>query len=283
MASEEQIHNAEQDYLSGMKYKDLATKYNVTMNTIKSWRKRHGWTREKGAPKTEKRVHPKTKGAPQKIVDELEANGELNDKQKLFCLFYLQSFNATKAYQRAYDVDYETANRAGSRLLANDGIRGELTRLKRIRQEAEALTAEDVLHELKRQAFADVGDYVDFYTHDEQLIAMYGPMLDDNKEPVVQKRSRIYLSNKEDVDTSLIKSVKVGKDGVDVELFDKQKALELLLKHLEPETESHVRKAKADAEISEAKAKLLSGKGTERKAKIDKYLDELGALLDEDD
>ncbi|GEK28125.1 terminase gpP N-terminus-related DNA-binding protein [Furfurilactobacillus siliginis] len=59
MASEEQIYNAEQDYLSGMKYKDLATKHNVTINTIKSWHKRHGWTREKGAPKTEKGVHSK--------------------------------------------------------------------------------------------------------------------------------------------------------------------------------------------------------------------------------
>ncbi|GEK28126.1 hypothetical protein IV55_GL000795 [Furfurilactobacillus siliginis] len=138
---------------------------------------------------------------------------------------------------------------------------------------------EDVLHELKRQAFADVGDFVNFYTHDGQLITMYGPMVDENKDPVVQKRSRIYLSNKDEVDTTLIKSVKVGKDGVDVELFDKQqKALELLLKHLEPETHSRTRKAKADAEISEAKVKLINGKNTERKAKIDKHLDDLGGI-----
>ncbi|HAM1380068.1 TPA: TerS, partial [Listeria monocytogenes] len=31
---------AEQDYNAGMKYKDIAEKYNVTLNTVKSWKKR---------------------------------------------------------------------------------------------------------------------------------------------------------------------------------------------------------------------------------------------------
>ncbi|MFB8733876.1 phage terminase small subunit-related protein [Bacillus sp. SL00103] len=30
-----------------MKYKDLAEKYGVSINTIKSWKKRHGWERKK--------------------------------------------------------------------------------------------------------------------------------------------------------------------------------------------------------------------------------------------
>ena len=49
---------ARKDYESGMKYKDIADKYSVSLNTVKSWKKRHGWLREKkGAPK-------KTRGAP---------------------------------------------------------------------------------------------------------------------------------------------------------------------------------------------------------------------------
>ena len=31
---------AEADYMSGMKYKDIAEKYNVSLNTVKSWKKR---------------------------------------------------------------------------------------------------------------------------------------------------------------------------------------------------------------------------------------------------
>ncbi|MCY7983366.1 phage terminase small subunit [Bacillus inaquosorum] len=54
---------AQKDYVKGMKYKDLAEKYGVSVNTIKSWKQRHGWERKKGAP-TEKSVHTKKAGAP---------------------------------------------------------------------------------------------------------------------------------------------------------------------------------------------------------------------------
>ncbi|MFP7238128.1 phage terminase small subunit [Bacillus altitudinis] len=60
---ESQHIQAEKDYVKGMKYKDLAEKYGVSINTIKSWKKRHGWERKKGAPK-EKSVHTKKGGQP---------------------------------------------------------------------------------------------------------------------------------------------------------------------------------------------------------------------------
>jgi uncharacterized protein YjcR len=54
---------AEQDYLQGMKYKEIAEKFGVSINTVKSWKQRHGWDRKTGAPKT-KRVHTNKGGAP---------------------------------------------------------------------------------------------------------------------------------------------------------------------------------------------------------------------------
>lgn len=49
---------ARKDYEAGMKYKDIAAKHNVSINTVKSWQRRHGWSRgKKGAPK-------KSRGAP---------------------------------------------------------------------------------------------------------------------------------------------------------------------------------------------------------------------------
>ncbi|GIN07489.1 hypothetical protein J1TS1_16340 [Shouchella clausii] len=54
---------AEKDYKKGMKYKDIAEKHNVSINTVKSWERRYEWSREKGAP-SEKSVHTKKKGAP---------------------------------------------------------------------------------------------------------------------------------------------------------------------------------------------------------------------------
>lgn len=45
---------AEADYMAGMKYKDLADKYNVSLNTIKSWKQRYGWDRKKVCAQKEK-------------------------------------------------------------------------------------------------------------------------------------------------------------------------------------------------------------------------------------
>lgn len=57
---------AKADYLKGMKYKDLAEKYGVTINTIKSWKQRYDWNRKSVHTKEEenkKSMHTK-RGAP---------------------------------------------------------------------------------------------------------------------------------------------------------------------------------------------------------------------------
>ena len=48
---------AYEDYKSGMKRKDIAAKYQVSINTVKSWKQRH-WNKKEGAPPKKK------KGAP---------------------------------------------------------------------------------------------------------------------------------------------------------------------------------------------------------------------------
>ena len=231
----EKWEEAEQDYLAGMKYKDIATTYEVTLNTVKSWKQRYEWSRS-GAPPKKKSVHTKQKGVHTKsnvddVIDELDEYG-LTDKQNVFVVLYLKSFNATQAYMDAYGVDSNTARTNGSRLLTNANIRTAIKRIKAARLKDVAVEEEDIIAQWAKQSFADVGDYVEFGTHSEQIMAAYGPMVDGNKEPVMQDRSRIYLKNKEDVDTSLIKTIKVGKDGPVVELFDKTKAQENLLNEL---------------------------------------------------
>lgn len=49
--------------MNGLKYKEIAEKYGVSLNTVKSWKQRHGWDRKKGAHKP-KRVHTNKGGAP---------------------------------------------------------------------------------------------------------------------------------------------------------------------------------------------------------------------------
>lgn len=56
---------AYKDYQSGMKYKDIAEKYNVSLNTVKSWKTRHKWLRTvKGVHTKNKGVHTKKGGQP---------------------------------------------------------------------------------------------------------------------------------------------------------------------------------------------------------------------------
>ncbi|VIG07152.1 DNA-binding protein [Clostridioides difficile] len=45
-----------QDYLKGMKQKEISAKYDISLNTLKSWIKRYNWSKEKkkGAPKSKK-------------------------------------------------------------------------------------------------------------------------------------------------------------------------------------------------------------------------------------
>lgn len=56
------------DYLSGVPPKKLAEKYGTSMNTIKSWIKRYGWSKMKkqGAPSKDEGAPSDAQGAPRK-------------------------------------------------------------------------------------------------------------------------------------------------------------------------------------------------------------------------
>lgn len=50
------------DYVKGLKYKEIAEKYGVTLNTVKSWKTRYGWSRD-GMQTNDKSVHTMKRGA----------------------------------------------------------------------------------------------------------------------------------------------------------------------------------------------------------------------------
>lgn len=225
----EKWEQAETDYLDGMKYKDIADKYDVTLNTVKSWKQRYGWSRNSAPPKS-KSVHTKEKGMHtntkvEQALDKLE-DSDLVDKQKAFAVEYLKSFNATQAYMNVYDVDYNTARTNGSRLLTKANIQEAISELRKARLKDLAVTEQDILQMWAKQAFADIGDYVDFGGH--QAVE-----LDSEGKPTGSYHvSFVQLLNKSQVDTSLIKKVTLGKDGPVIELHDQVKAQERLLSYL---------------------------------------------------
>lgn len=207
---------AYEDYKSGMKYKEIATKYEVSINTVKSWKSRK-W----GAPPAEKVAHKKKKVATKKEVKPVIENKNLTEQQKMFCLFYLQHFNATKAYQQAYQCEYKTANASGSRLLVNTSIKEELHRLKAELQQDLFVSVQDLIKEYVKQSFSDITDYTEFGT---ELVELD----DGSKAPF----SFVRLKDSDEVDGTLIQEVKKGKDGVSVKMYDKQKAMSELMKYL---------------------------------------------------
>lgn len=247
---------AEEDYINGMKYKDIAEKYNVSINTVKSWKTRYKWCKDnkKGVHTKNKKVEKvctqnkkstenkkqNTENNKEPIADEVKEvmeNEELTDKQRLFCIYYSKCFNATKAYLKAYTCTYETAMVAGPRLLGNVRVKEQIEELTKIRFNKEALK-NGVLQKYIDIAFSDLGDYVEFgkkqvpqWTKNKD--GEYVPVVDpETGEQKIKEYSYVDLKDSISVDTSLISEVSEGKDGIKFKLADKMKALDFLNKYL---------------------------------------------------
>lgn len=211
--------------------KELAEKHGVKPSTLRSRKNREGWTKENETSQrnAKKNVATQQKSvATQKAIEQLEQNDELNDKQKQFCLLYLKYFNATKAYKEAYGCSHATADTNGPALLGNTRIKEELSRLKKAQRSEMYVDSLDIKREWLKQAFVDPTDYVEFGTREEQVMGAFGPLEDDDGNPIMQTKNYVMFKNSEQVDGTLIKEVRMGKDGPVVQFHDKQKAMDRL-------------------------------------------------------
>lgn len=209
----ENYQKAEADYMSGMKYKDIAEKYNTTINTVKSWKKRYGWNRKEGAHKKEKvcTQNRRSASAPKRHIsdgtEETLQNEELTPEQQIFCIYYSRTFNATQSYLKAYGCSYDVANAKGPMLVVKDSIRREIERLKELKRQQIMISEDDIVELQMRIAGADMGNYVSFGA------------------------AGVILQKSELTDTQLIQEVKEGKNGISIKLSDRQKAIDWLTKY----------------------------------------------------
>lgn len=277
--SNEKYILAETDYMSGMKYKDIADKYNVTINTVKSWKKRYGWERKKGAHKIEKGCTQKRKvqRVVEEAVEQVIENPDLTDKQRLFCVIYIRCFNATKAYQKAYGCSYATAVTNGPALLGNTRIRDEIKRLKQNRLNQEMLDESDIFQRYMDIAFADITDYVTFGQEEVPVMAAFGPVQvtdpDTGEKVTLTKRvNTVRFRESSEVDGALISEVKQGKDGASIKLLDQMKAMQWVSDHMGMATEEQREKIK----LMQARKEKLTGENENEEA-----LDKLDSILKE--
>lgn len=235
------------DYCKGMKYKEIAEKYGVTINTVKSWKTRYKWSKDGKKVCTQNQKKVCTQNFPKKekaeeTVEKVIGNADLTDKQRLFCLFYIRSFNATKAYQKAYQCSYETACGHGSELLKIVEIKNEIQRLKQHRLNRELLDESDIFQKYLDIAFADITDYLEFGTEEVPVMALYGPVKvkdpDTGEEKELTKTvNTVRFRPSAEVDGTILAEVKQGRDGASIKLADRMKALQWLSDHMDLATE----------------------------------------------
>jgi phage terminase small subunit len=144
----------------------------------------------------------------------------LTDKQKLFCIEYCKNFNATQSYVNVYKtVNFNSARVQASRLLTNDNILSYIDELKKNLTSNLKLEINDILENLTKIAFSDMGNYVE-----------WGNKPDDGNSTIEDKNYAI-LKDSNLVDTSLVTEIQSTKAGLKIKLADKLKALGMLLEY----------------------------------------------------
>lgn len=152
----------------------------------------------------------------------------LSNQQKLFCQEYLKlGMNGTQAYLNVYKSckKEETAMASASRLLRNVKVQEYIKELQEKVEEKAVVTIEDIVNELSIIAFGDRTE-----------IAKYTETI--KKDPVKGTETKycdigITPTDKLSVNAKkLISGYKQNTAGINVETYDKMKALELLGKYL---------------------------------------------------
>ena len=141
----------------------------------------------------------------------------MTEKQKLFADEYLIELNATRAYRVAYPAvkKDETARANGSRMLTNANVAKYISERMQERQQRTEVTQDRVIKELAAIAFARATDYVEIRGNGVCGTVVIKPTTDLSDEQV-----------------RAIAGIKEGANGIEIKLNDKEKALELLGRHL---------------------------------------------------
>ena len=224
-------------YKSGMKLVDIAAKLDVPPGTVRRWKSTHNWDGERSETESERSDRQRKKKI-QSVDDgtkETLQNDELTAEQQMFCVYYSRTFNASQSYLKAYGGNYESALRAGPRLLGNVGVRAEIERLKEIKRQQIVTGPDDIVELQMRIAFSDFRD-----------IAEYDAV-------------RITPKDSHMVDTQLIKKVKETRYGVSIEVEDRQKAIDWLTKYflMHPDDKYKAEFDKKRAEVKDDSAEQI--------------------------
>lgn len=264
------------DYDGDIKLIDIAKELNIKDSQIRKWKSQDNWDEKlKGAlpisksnvtnqNKNKNNIKEYIKEPIAEEVKEVLENAELTDKQRLFCIYYIKYFNATKAYQKAYNSSYIVANSEGYKLLVKPCIKSEIEKLKQHKLNQVMLSEEDIFQRYMDIAFSDITDYVNFGKREIEI-------LEDNQSKTIEV-NYVDFNDSYNVDGTIISEVKQGKDGVSIKLHDKMKALQWLSDHMNIATD----KQKLELEVLKSRiVKDNSKNNTNSTAKLDSILGQI--------
>ena len=286
-APDERIEQAKKLYLQGQKLVEIANRLNLPEGTVRRWKCTHKWDSERSDKKSERseKKKAKKKKAAEREDEQVIENPELTDKQRLFCVYYIRSFNATKAYQKAYEVDYLTAAANGPRMLGNARVKKEILQLKQERLNREFLSESDIFQKYMDIAFADITDYLEFGTEEVPVMAIYGPVKTKDPEtgeekPLTKIVNTVRFKDSSEVDGTILAEVKQGRDGASIKLSDRMKALQWLSDNMKLGTEqqlARLEQQRAQIDLLRARKQDLTGENESQEAveKLDQILKEL--------
>lgn len=157
----------------------------------------------------------------------------MTEKQKKFADEYLIDLNATRAYKAAYkSVKNDNSAMAGaSRMLRNVKVAAYIEEKMAERSERTEIKQDDVVKELAKIGFAQITDYVEVQNINGFEKVIIKPTDEIEKEKI-----------------GAIAGIKEGRNGIEIKMNDKVKALELLGKHLGMFTDKQEIKAKISYE-----------------------------------
>lgn len=160
----------------------------------------------------------------EKLFDEV-FNSSLSEEEKRFVLYYLESYNATQSYLKAFGGEKSKASISAFRLLHKSSIKSQIKKLKKLLQVGYDIDPSRYIEFLLKAANADIGDYIKFSEeeveqYDKDGVALVDP---DTGETIKKKINKMHLVNSDKIDTSVITSIKQGRDGITIQLVDKLK------------------------------------------------------------
>ncbi|QDH23464.1 terminase small subunit [Saccharibacillus brassicae] len=293
---------------------EVAQQLELSAGTVRGWKKKDGWEDklaggdsgsakgEKKKQKAKTKTTEQTKIASERSVKRSERSDRirnvpipenshpweqeeetdsgpagpdgLTDKMRFFAKEYVRTMNATKAAMNA-GYSKRSAYSIGSENLRKPEIQTEIKRLQGELSDEIGLDTRRILAEYQKIAFADIGDYVEFGQKEVPVYLDFGPLLDEDGDPVTRTVSYVAFKEADEVDSSLIQEVKMGRDGASIKLYSRFDALKQLEKHLGLEAEAK----RLDIDKKKLEIKQLEGNGGDEDLLIDEWVN---GVVDDD-